>query len=299
MPAPAKAQSCSVFAPNLAFGTVPADGAVVTGGTVLLVNCTGTANNQLRLCPYIGTGSYTAPTGGPRVMKSGSNSLSFDVYTSAAFTQRFVNGQIDGSNPETLVTLSSGGSSNSNILVYGRIPSGATTGAPSGTYTTTFNAGTVVTFGYSSTFSSCSTTFGRSSAAYSFDATVTLQPTCSLSTTAVTFVTGSSLAANVDAAGAVNVTCSSGASYTLTMDGGANGGTSAITRKMKLNAGLITYGLYQNSGRTTGWYNDAPGTVSGTGTGSAQSIPVYGRVFAQTTPAPGTYSDSVIVTLTY
>lgn len=299
MPAPAEAQSCSVLAPTLAFGTVPANGTAVTNGTVVIVSCSGTANASLRLCAYVGTGTYTAPTGGPRVMKSGANALSFDLYTTAAFTQRYVNGQIDGSNPETLATLSGSGSSSTNILIYGRIPAGATTGAPTGTYSTTFSAGTVVTFGYSATFTSCSTASGRSSAAYSFDATVTLQPTCSLSTTSVTFVTGSSLAANADAAGAVNVTCTSGASYTVTMDGGANGGTSAITRQMKLNTGLITYGLYQNSGRTTGWYNDAAGSVGGTGTGSMQSIPVYGRVFAQPTPAPGTYSDTVVVTLTY
>ena len=298
-PAPAQAQSCTAFATTMAFGSVPADGALVATSSSIIVNCSGTANNQLRLCAYVGTGTYGAPTGGPRVMKSGANAVSFDVYTTSAYGQRYVNGQIDGSNPETLVTLSASGASSSFIPLYGRVPAGATNGAQTGYYSTTFSAGTVVTFGYSSTFTSCGTTFGRSSTSYTFDANLTLQPTCSLSTTPVTFATGPSLATNVDATGAVSVTCNSGASYTVTMDGGAHGGTSAITRKMQLNAGSIIYGLYQNSGRTTGWYNDAPGTVNGTGTGSAQSLPVYGRVFAQPTPAPGTYSDTVVVTLAY
>jgi spore coat protein U-like protein len=40
-------------------------------------------------------------------------------------------------------------------------------------------------------------------------------------------------------------------------------------------------------------------TVSATGNGAAQTHTVYGRVPAQTTPAPATYSDTVTVTVTY
>jgi spore coat protein U-like protein len=39
--------------------------------------------------------------------------------------------------------------------------------------------------------------------------------------------------------------------------------------------------------------------VSGTGIGSSQNYTVYGRVQAQTTPAPGTYTDTITVTVTY
>jgi spore coat protein U-like protein len=39
--------------------------------------------------------------------------------------------------------------------------------------------------------------------------------------------------------------------------------------------------------------------VSGTGNGAGQTITIFGRVPAQTTPAPGTYTDTVTVTVTY
>jgi spore coat protein U-like protein len=39
--------------------------------------------------------------------------------------------------------------------------------------------------------------------------------------------------------------------------------------------------------------------VSGTGTGLTQTLTVYGRVAPQTTPKPGTYSDTIIATVTY
>jgi spore coat protein U-like protein len=58
--------------------------------------------------------------------------------------------------------------------------------------------------------------------------------------------------------------------------------------------------LYSDSGRTTNWGNTVgTDTVSGTGTGSAQSLTAYGRIPSQPTPAPATYSDTIVVTLTY
>ncbi|CAN7608747.1 spore coat protein U domain-containing protein [Pararhizobium sp. LjRoot255] len=41
------------------------------------------------------------------------------------------------------------------------------------------------------------------------------------------------------------------------------------------------------------------GSYSGTGTGVAQSVPVYGRVPAPTTPTQGLYSDTIVATVTY
>jgi spore coat protein U-like protein len=39
--------------------------------------------------------------------------------------------------------------------------------------------------------------------------------------------------------------------------------------------------------------------VAATGNGSAQSFTVYGRVPPQAAPAPGNYSDTITVTVTY
>ena len=40
-------------------------------------------------------------------------------------------------------------------------------------------------------------------------------------------------------------------------------------------------------------------TMAGTGSGLAQIFSVYGRVPAQNTPSPGTYSDTVVLTISY
>ena len=66
-----------------------------------------------------------------------------------------------------------------------------------------------------------------------------------------------------------------------------------------LGAAGITYGLYRNTQRTQPWSEAAGEVASGTGTGLLQSVPVYGRVPAQTTPGAGIYSDTVVATVTY
>jgi spore coat protein U-like protein len=69
---------------------------------------------------------------------------------------------------------------------------------------------------------------------------------------------------------------------------------------MTNGANTITYGLYQNAARTIAWGGTiGTNTVAGTGTGLAQLTTVYGRVPGQATPSPGTYTDTIIVTVTY
>ena len=69
---------------------------------------------------------------------------------------------------------------------------------------------------------------------------------------------------------------------------------------MSQASATITYGLYQDASRVTPW-GDSVGvnTMAGTGSGLAQTFTVYGRVPAQNTPSPGTYSDTVVMTISY
>jgi len=61
--------------------------------------------------------------------------------------------------------------------------------------------------------------------------------------------------------------------------------------------GALEYSLYTDSNRTNPWSGTT--AVSGTGTGAAQSIPLYGRVPAAVGAVLGTYSDSVQITVSY
>lgn len=69
---------------------------------------------------------------------------------------------------------------------------------------------------------------------------------------------------------------------------------------MTNGANTVTYSLYTNSSRTTVWGNTVgTDTVSGTGTGSNQNLTVFGRVPVQSAVSPATYTDTIVVTVTY
>ena len=62
----------------------------------------------------------------------------------------------------------------------------------------------------------------------------------------------------------------------------------------------VTYSLYSDVSRSVVWGTTVGvDTVAATGNGAAQSYTVYGRIPAQSTPAPATYSDTITVTVTY
>lgn len=108
--------------------------------------------------------------------------------------------------------------------------------------------------------------------------------------------------------GAVNTTCNYGTPYSIYLGDGNNRISGGFRRMSNGNNGFIPYQLYKDSSYSTVW--DATGGVtnvggaggvSKTGTSSAQSTPVYGKIPQGTSisSTPGNYSDSVVVTVTY
>lgn len=110
------------------------------------------------------------------------------------------------------------------------------------------------------------------------------------------------LTANIDVSTTLEVVCTNGTTYEVGLNAGTSAGGTIATRKMTDGVEFIDYLMYQDAGRTTNWGNDTVGgsdTASGTGNGNAQTFTVYGRVPAQTTPSPGTYTDVVTITVEY
>ncbi len=138
--------------------------------------------------------------------------------------------------------------------------------------------------------------------------TATVSATCSISTTALGFGTydpvGANSASPLDGTGSVIVTCTNGAPAAITLGQGANAGTgstdAAPVRRLKDTAGVfLSYALYQDTGHTTQWGNTSGTSVAQTGTGSASSVTVYGRIAAAQNVASGAYSDTVVATVTF
>jgi spore coat protein U-like protein len=198
------------------------------------------------------------------------------------------------------VPIGLGATGSASATIYGRA-FGSQGSAPPGSYASAFS-GAEVNFLYSIlNLFDCTNilSIGPLTAAASFNVLASVASNCTVSAQNLNFGTRGVLNTNTDLNGQVSVTCTSGTAYTIGLNGG-NANATPGARKLSKAAETITYALYQNSGRTQLWGDTInTDTQAGSGSGAAQTYPVYGRVPAQSTPTAGTYTDTVIVTLTY
>jgi spore coat protein U-like protein len=139
-----------------------------------------------------------------------------------------------------------------------------------------------------------------------FQVTATVVSACTVSGGLLNFgaaIDPLATALPVDASSTLTVVCTNTTPYAVALDAGSNAGgaTSFGSRAMKSGAELLGYQLYTSAGRTTVWGDGSGGssTVSGTGSGSSQSLTIHGRMPALTGVVPGSYSDTVTVTISY
>lgn len=106
----------------------------------------------------------------------------------------------------------------------------------------------------------------------------------------------------LDGTSTVSVYCTVGTAYTLALNVGTGGGN-FTGRLMASGGNSLGYNLYTTAGRTTVWGDGsgATATQSGSGTGllTAVTHTVYGRIPINQDSAPGSYSSTVTVTLTF
>ncbi len=140
--------------------------------------------------------------------------------------------------------------------------------------------------------------------------TVVVVGVCSISATGFSTTydpTGANAASNKDVTGSVSTLCTNGAAATITLGQGLNaapGSTdTAPLRRLSSGGGAPTYlnySLSQDASRTVAWGNTQATGVVVNGTGNLAPVTAYARLpSAQTTAAVGTYTDTVIATVTF
>jgi len=288
------AQTCSVSMGNMVFGSINTlPGGAVDVTATMTITCNGGNGNTRRVCISIGAGSASDATS--REMTGPGGAIArYDLYSNSARTTLW--GSWETGYDSAGVQLDVGKSSTTNVTVYGRFSASQQTVSP-GAYTATFSANPFIRYGNLGA-SSCPT--GGLTSSTSFSVTATVLSTCNVGATTVNFGSAGLLTSNVDAQGTLSIQCSPTLPYTVSLDGGTSGATDPTQRKMSFSGSNVIYGLYRDSARSLPWGSTVgTNTSSGTGTGSTQTQTVYGRVATQTTPSPGTYSDSVVVTVGY
>jgi spore coat protein U-like protein len=130
---------------------------------------------------------------------------------------------------------------------------------------------------------------------------------CTLSTTGVPFgIYNPSATTDKLINGTITITCtpsSGSSSYQIALSTG--GGTSYAGRRMASGANLLPYQLFVDAALTQIWGNGTSGTSVATGTstvpinGGSHVFQVHGRIVAKRVANPGSYTDTIIATVTY
>lgn len=327
-PAGATAACTAVANPTLPFGNINSNAPGPTTATLnITVTCTTAALSLLattgvRVCVGIGAGSGGGSSSTFRTMStSTSDTMNFQLYNNASYGQ--VTGLVPrGTPPAQELTMSynvpllTGGSGAQNTQLFAQIPANQI--LASGAYSSTFSGASVVLtwawnevlLGTATVPANCNggaTGTNSASAAFSFTATANVLPQCgSYVTSNMNFgnVIGG-IPGNIDQTAALTLTCLKNTAFQVSLDNGQNNPAATTTRRMKTTIGgssyYLNYELYRDSGRTQRWGNTLTvDTASGTGSGSAQQLTIYGRVPPVSgQPPAGTYNDLVQVTITY
>lgn len=140
-----------------------------------------------------------------------------------------------------------------------------------------------------------------------FTVSIEIRESCSVDVAAADINFGQvdrSVATNTTAGSTLSVNCTVGTPWVLGLDNGLSStgaAVSATNRRMSNGTAFVPYGLYRDAGYTQLFGSTAGSdTASGTGSGSAQSVPVFGRVpSASTNVAAAVYEDTVTATVTY
>ncbi|ASG20480.1 Csu type fimbrial protein [Nitrospirillum viridazoti] len=139
----------------------------------------------------------------------------------------------------------------------------------------------------------------QATATTTFQVTATVRATCQVSATALAF--GTYTGASVDATSIISVTCTNTTAYNIGLDAGSAPGATVTTRQMTGPSGdMLNYGLYRDTGHSQNWgITVGTDTVTGIGSGSLQTVTVYGRLPASQFVTPGAYSDTITATVSY
>lgn len=108
------------------------------------------------------------------------------------------------------------------------------------------------------------------------------------STSNIDFGTISRNTQNIQATGSLNVSCTNGTPYNISLN------PLGSQRRMKNSLGsYIQYSLYQDPSHSNIWQADTSYSIT------HQTIPVYAMLPSQSISSIGKYSDTITVTLTY
>lgn len=300
---------CTATVTDLVFGTVNPQSSQTDATATLSYRCSNPHNQQagVTVCFSLADGAQGGGQVNPRRLLSGTAPMYFDIYRDAARTLPWGAVGLPAAGAPALVNIpglaGNGGQHSGTLTLYGRVNANQTALVP-GTYQNLFSApyATVYSNRASPNDANPPGTCGTYvSSSFSFTASAPVTAGCRIgSATELNFGTApGSFGTNLDQTSTITMTCTSGLAWQLGLDNGQN--AAGTTRRLRGGGtNYVAYELYRNAARTLRWGNLLNSdTLSGSGTGASQAVPVFGRVGPQAALPAGSYSDRITVTVTY
>ena len=156
----------------------------------------------------------------------------------------------------------------------------------------------VMTLGFASTSAFASTAVSN---AAQFNVSATVVTGCATSV-ANPLAFGSLMPTTVQVQATTNLTinCANADAYTIGLNAALGTGATDQARLMQNGAHTLAYTMYFGSYTGTNWGTTTAGSrYGGTGTGAAQTVPIYGVASPTASTSTGTYSDTITVDITY
>jgi spore coat protein U-like protein len=141
-----------------------------------------------------------------------------------------------------------------------------------------------------------------------FAVSATVNANCLVAANPMNFTTYVPNGGNIDATSTLSVRCTRNTAYTVALNAGSTTGGTLAQRLLTNGTDTLQYNLYTTTARTTVWGDGTastatvPGTGAGLAAASAVTHTVYGRLVdssANQSVSPGSYADTITVTVTY
>lgn len=294
----ARGQTCSFSMDAINFGSVPwtsiSSGALTTTAT-FRANCSGAGAGVLRICVDIDGGTGGIQSAGLYRLMPNIGAASVFRVTLLENASRTTWGTASAATypPQILDLPDQGAGSRAGVVnAYAAVDSFL---APpyAGQHSSQLRA----TIRYGAQAASCSLL--PQTASLTIPMTLNVLPTCNVLAEALNFGSIFSLDTPSVATTRIYVTCTNGSLYTVTLGNGQNG-SSAAARVLKSDVGTLTYALYSDAAMKQVWGDGtSAAAVQRTGTGTQETLVIYGVIPGRQNPPSGTYTDQVIINVVF
>lgn len=285
-----------------ALGTVTSlrvqSGAAVTGSGNFSYTCGGVVLSLLAGTPSIKGTLQASVTG--LTLKNGSNTIPYQIYSNAGMSTPYTNGlvvvNLNGNSVLTLLNSGGGG----QIPIYISTTPGAN--IPAGTYTDTLQ----LTWTYANICEGlvnvgglCLGILYNGSVTRNLPITLTVTNDCVITAPTISFGNAPLVSGFPTVSQSVSLRCTKSLTYTV---GLSTGGFSASGQRNMANGGnRLAYDIFKADNTIWGALTTARANSPAAADGSTvQTIPYTAKIYQnQVTPAAGSYSDSVMVDVSF